>query len=567
MFIRTVKTKNKTYVRIVESQREDGKVKQKIIANLGNLQLNKNNFVKIIEGLRKFVKEEFVSPSEIEPQNGLLYGSVLAGLHIWEEIGLCKKLKDRFVKTKANKIGELYAAIMTINRLISPESKLGLTRWLEDVYFPGYEKGISVDEKRNADNFYRTMNYIEKWQKGIEQEIYFAMRDLFSLKVDMVFYDITSTYFEGRGPEGLACLGKSRDQRPRDKQIVIGLLLCDGLPVAHHVFEGNRIDKTTVKEVIDDTMGRFEINKFIFVGDRGMVSREVIEYLEGNGLDYIVALKRRRSKETAMAIKEENWDEKIGDIWFKEIKDLSEEINSTEWGLAANKDRRLFVCLNPDRAREEKQKRIEKMAKTKSLLEDLQSSVEGGHIKSERDIIRRATEILMHHNGKRHYNYEIKEGKFIFFEKSDSIKYEEKLDGKFIILARLKNYNMKGADVVKGYKQLWEIEWAFRDLKDMIEIRPIRHYREWRVKAHIQIAVWALLIERIMEKKLKAGGLDMTGRRALEYLSQIKVVQTKVGQNQYNFVTAVTYRNKSILDTIGVKGVPKVIAKNSDITL
>lgn len=564
MFIRTVKTKDKIYVRIVESQREGGKIKQRIIANLGNLQLNKNNFVKIIEGLRKFVDEEFAKPSEIEPQNGLLYGSIIAGLHIWEEIGLRKKLKDRFVKTKVNKIGELYAAIMTINRLISPESKLGLTRWLEDIYFPGYEieKELSFEEqKRIADNFYRTMDYIERWQKEIEQEIYFEVRDLFNLKVDMIFYDITSTYFEGRGPEELACLGKSRDQRPRDKQIVIGLLLCDGLPIAHHVFEGNRIDKTTVKEVISDAMGRFEIKRFIFVGDRGMVSREVIEYLEGNELDYIVALKRRRSKETTMAIEEKNWDEKVGNVWFKEIKDLPEEISPAEWGLAANKERRLFVCFNADRAEEERQKRIEKMAKTKSSLEDLQESVESGHIKSERDIITRATEILLHHNGKRYYNYEIKEGKIIFFEKADSIRYEEKLDGKFIILARLKNYNLSGTDVVKGYKQLWEIEWAFRDLKDMIEIRPIRHFRECRVRAHIQIAFWALLIERILEKKLKEKGMETSARKAIESLGQIKVVQTKVGRNQYDFVTAISNRNKSILDAIGIKGVPRVILK------
>ena len=122
-------------------------------------------------------------------------------------------------------------------------------------------------------------------------------KSVLNLKVDLVFYDVTSSYFEGAGPEGFARLGYSRDHEPGKRQVVIGLIMCNGLPIGHEVFEGSRLDKETVKDIVKKLKEKFAINRCIFVGDRGLVTKENLKELEGNGFDSILALKRRRNNQ------------------------------------------------------------------------------------------------------------------------------------------------------------------------------------------------------------------------------------------------------------------------------
>ncbi len=133
----------------------------------------------------------------------------------------------------------------------------------------------------------------------IEKDLYYKLRDLFTLKLNLIFYDTTSSYFEGEGPS-IAKHGKSRDHRPDKHQIVIGLLAGDeGIPIAHKVFEGDRADKTTVIETIDDLKKRFNLKRIIFVADRGMVSQKVLDYIKEQGFSCIVTLKKKRLNELA----------------------------------------------------------------------------------------------------------------------------------------------------------------------------------------------------------------------------------------------------------------------------
>lgn len=562
MFVRTVKAKGETYVRIVEGYRKDGKPKQKVIANLGNLRLCQKELVKIIEGLRSLVSEVFVKEDEIEPQNGLEYGCVMVGEKIFKELGLEQMLRERFRTTKALEVGGVYALAMTMNRLSYPSSKLGIFRWMEDTYLPDWplkREASKEEQKILAERFYRTLDYLERWKDDLEQQLYFNLRNLFSLKVDLVFYDLTSTYFEGEGPKE-AKRGRSRDGHPRDKQIMIGLVLCQGLPIAHYVFEGNRLDKTTVKEVVKDLKARFEIGRFVFVGDRGLVTKEIIQFLEDEKLDYIVALRRRRCLETARAIEVEfkDSDEKVGDTWFKEIVG-ADEVAEKEWGLAAQPGRRLFICLNQERKEKETKKRQEKMDRVRLELEALERSVKKAKTIDEKEIASRVTRILSHHNGNRYFAYEIKDKEFIFYEHPKNIPYEKKLDGKFVLLAKTVAHPLSEKEVVKGYKDLWDIEWAFRDLKDFVEIRPIYHRKENRVRGHVQIVVWALLIERIIQRKLDEAGIEISARMALSSLRRIKAVETKVGSKQICFVTLAKGDNISILKALGISKIPKVL--------
>ena len=179
------------------------------------------------------------------------------------------------------------------NRLCEPTSEHGMARWLETHYvcdrtgqrwLPEWRE----DAKRLASRrprvrvtdrqlrqWYGTLDRLVAQKKQIEQELFLRLRHLFALKVDLVFYDLTSTYFEGNGPAGLAQHGYSRDSKPRNRQVLVGVVMIDGWPIAHHVFEGNRRDSATVQSVLKDLEERFGLRRVIFVGDRGMVTAEI----------------------------------------------------------------------------------------------------------------------------------------------------------------------------------------------------------------------------------------------------------------------------------------------------
>ncbi|MBM3703262.1 MAG: IS1634 family transposase [Actinobacteria bacterium] len=575
MFIRTVETKGETYVRIVENLYINGKHTQRTIANLGNLKLQKENLIKIIYGLKKLVHEQLYSPDEIDPEAGLEYGSIYVAEKLWEEVGL-KNMLEKYFSKGAKTAKEIYAKVMVLNRLSEPKSKLGIFRWLENVWIDGLEfkKELTKEEsKKLVEIFYKTLDYIEKFKEKLEKELYYNIRNLFSLKVDIVFYDLTSTYFEGEGPEEIAKLGKSRDSKSRNKQIIIGLIMCAGLPIGHHIFEGNRADKKTVEEVVEDLRARFEINRCIFVGDRGIVSKKVIEFLEDKEYEYIVALRRRRSLETAKAIEIELTEadriaefskeatitnpDKEENFYAKEVGG-ADAVGADEWGLASKEGRRLILCLNSKRAKEEAIKRAEKIAKVKEELEELAESVKNGNRVTEKPITERATRILSHHNGSRYFRYRVSgKGKFSFEENEEKLEYEKKLDGKFVLLTNNKLFPVK--EIVKTYKELSEIEMAFKELKDFLRIRPIYHYREKRVRSHVVICVWAYLLEKILEQKLKGAQLDISAREALKSLGKIRMIPTKLAGKQFLYTTKLDWKNSKILKAVGLSDPPRLI--------
>lgn len=148
---------------------------------------------------------------------------------------------------------------------------------------------------RQLKQWYRTLDQLHARQRQIEQELYLRPRDLFSLKVDMVFYDLTSTYFEGQGPPTLWARGHSRDSKPRNRQVLVGVVMVDGWPLAHHVFPGSRRDAMTVRHVLDDLEQRFGLRPMVFVGDRGMVTSDNLALGREQGC--VVGLNRRRRED------------------------------------------------------------------------------------------------------------------------------------------------------------------------------------------------------------------------------------------------------------------------------
>ena len=307
MYPRTVKVRSSSgaiheYIRIVEAYRQDGHVKQRVVADLGRKDL----LIAILPKLRRLLTGEAAGQAAdpTEPQIGVAadWGPVLVLRALFDQLGLWAILDQNLGRAKGVPFADR-AFVLIANRLIAPASEHGLAGWLETDFvrdrrgrrfLPHWHRRRRVRvHPRQLDAWYRTLDQLLKAKDRIEVALYHRLRDLFSLKPELVLYDITSTYFEGAGPHDFARHGYSRDGKPQNVQVIVGVVMVAGWPIAHHVWAGNRIDHSTVQEVIRDLRRRFEFSRLVFVGDRGMVTDENIAgrwTREGHG--FLVGVKR-----------------------------------------------------------------------------------------------------------------------------------------------------------------------------------------------------------------------------------------------------------------------------------
>src|SRR5712691_8530870 len=278
MYLRTVKVPSSNgnvneYVRVVEAFRQDGKVKQRTIAELGRkdvLTALLPQLQRILAGQPPAASEppsgNEPAPGEIDVLHAATWGPVLVVRALFEQLGLWQIFDELLGKAKEGPSYTDRAFVLLANRLIRPASEHGLARWLETDFvcdrqgrrfLPHWHvhKRVKV-HFRQLRAWYRTLDRLIAAKSRIEVCLYQRLRDLFSLQPDLVLFDITSTYFEGAGPKDFAKHGYSRDGKSQNVQVVVGLVMVAGWPIAHHVWQGNRLDSTTVARVIQDLMTR-----------------------------------------------------------------------------------------------------------------------------------------------------------------------------------------------------------------------------------------------------------------------------------------------------------------------
>src|SRR5271167_1815892 len=312
MFIRTVKVPSSSgnvneYVRVVEAYRDNGKVKQRVIADLGRKDLLTLLLPKLERALLGTPVPAGEDPDAIDVIDASTWGPVLAVRTLFDRLGLWRILDELLPRPKNGPPFADRVFVLLANRLIRPTSEHGLARWLETDFVcdrqgrrfvPHWHQKRRVRvHHRQLGAWYRTLDVLIRVKERIEVALYHRLRDLYSLRPDLVLFDITSTYFEGAGPEDFAKHGYSRDGKSQNVQVVVGMVMVAGWPIAHHVWEGNRLDSTTVQDVISDLKTRFAFARVVFVGDRGMVSEENLEMIEREGHGYLVGVKRRRNAE------------------------------------------------------------------------------------------------------------------------------------------------------------------------------------------------------------------------------------------------------------------------------
>jgi transposase len=538
MYPRTVKVRSSTgsiheYIRIVEAYREDGKVKQRVVADLGRKDL----LVEILPKLRRLLTGdadlEAGDPTAPRLGDASNWGPVSVVRALFDQLGLRAILDQHLGKAKGVPFADRAFALIA-NRLIAPASEHGLAGWLETDFvcdrmgrrfIPHWHRRRRVRvHPRQLDAWYRTLDQLIKAKDHIEVALYHRLRDLFSFKPELVLYDITSTYFEGAGPADLARHGYSRDGQPRDVQVIVGVVMVAGWPIAHHVWAGNRIDHSTVQEVIKDLRQRFAFSRLVFVGDRGMVTDENIEAIARDQQGFLVGVKRRRNPQIdgwLAAVDETKWVSCPGGVNTRERKSNPSRTRAQEV-LSGDPSLRVIVIDSDERRTYEQAKRQQAMERARQHLEKLRERVASGKLKQPEKIGAAVERIMQKYHGYRYFDWKLTAGGLEFTESAERLGREETLEGKYVVMTGEKDLSV--LDAVALYKELSEVESGFRQLKDVMAMRPIYHQIEPRVRAHIFVAALALLVQRLLGRRLLEAGVDLSPGRAMQALATVRLV-------------------------------------------
>ena len=444
------------------SYRQDGKVKKETLANLSHLPPD------AIDAIRRVLAGERLMSLDdaFEIERSLPAGHVNAALAMARRLELPKLLDRSGCRER-----DLCLA-MILGRVICPGSKLGTVRTLVQSTLASELSVESADE----DDLYLAMDWLLERQDRIEDRL--AGRHL--ADGEMVLYDVSSSYFEGRTCP-LAKLGYSRDGKGGLPQIIYGLLCdSDGRPVAVEVFTGELHDDKTLPSQIVKLKDRFGLSGIVVVADRGMVTKANIELLaEAPGVDWITALKAPTIKKLARSgiFQPSLFDEQN----LGEITDVEEFPGE-----------RLIVCRNPLVGAQRARTREELLAATETDLAQIAHRVDQGTLLGADRIGLAVGPALKRYRMRKHFQITITDTTFTYTRDTAGIATEAALDGFYILRTSLTETDLPAGDIVRAYKNLEQAERAFGSLKGPeLQIRPIHHRLAERVRAHVLICMLA----------------------------------------------------------------------------
>ncbi|MHB1902339.1 MAG: IS1634 family transposase, partial [Cuniculiplasma sp.] len=473
------------YAQIVERYKENGKAKNRVIKHLG--PVTKDSDLERYRRMFAMEKQEgsiekadlrtldIMSPKE--------YGMIYAAEVLCHDLGL-----DSIFDMLGSHSRIIFLSV--ISRLIDPSSDFGLLRFAEKAYYP-MENGIKKDQ------IYSALDKLISMKDEIETSI------VNILKPDLkrVYYDLTSTYFEGKEKNDLVLFGYSRDKKRGKKQINIGLMMADGIPIHHEVFPGNTVDPKTLEPMNNDLREKFHVKRIIFFGDRAFGRRPSLRYLDKN--EYVTAVYRwdqpYKNKLMECSFTNEDYLEDV-DIYAKEVKVKWNTKGMGKREIRRTENRRAIAIYNKDREKED----IDDIEEKVKIVETIMKSGKKG-----KDLIKALGSLR---------SYTKSNGTEL---NTKRIEEKKKLAGRFMIVT---DTDLPIGDIVKGYKDLWKIERSFRTIKSFLDIRPVNHRKEERIEAHVFVCVLSLLIARLFEKSMND---EMTVSVISDMLSELKAIPVK----------------------------------------
>lgn len=526
MFIKkswNTKSKKKTICYQIAESYRPGKGKNprtRILANITHLPkpliekislLLKSPTSKVISDLNTFFKKSFI------------YGPIVFLYLFMKKIKIIDCLKILPVKSR------ILIICVILNRILEPRSKLGSVSWVKRTAFPilfGIDKNKLV-----VNQVYKAMDILYKRMEDVLDNFFKSNKK----QTVLLLYDITSVFFEGRGPVRLANYGYSRDKRQDNPQILLCLCLNEEkLPIYFDILEGNIQDKKTVIPLIKKLQKKFSLTQSIFVGDRGMVSGENLEFMEKEGLDYIIALTHRDARQLIFEkdIQPELFDQEVPITIYTEEK------------------KKYVLCGSKYRKEHDQILLNHLLEKGKKGLESVAKMVEKGRLKDPDKVIRRAQKKLTETGCEKFYDFTYKGGKFQIIEKSSFIQKAKMLCGYYVL--QTTKLSIPDKEVESHYKQLKFVEDSFRQLKDMVEIRPIFHWKERRVKTHIFLCILAqTVVNKIKDRLKETGWLDEkkgnTFSHFIDILYQINLGIFSIENANIQIINQITSQQKELL--------------------
>jgi hypothetical protein len=549
MYLRTTQRRNKDgsvvrYVQLAHNRRTGKSTQAEVLVNLGREDhLDLDGLGRLARSINRYLGEGAAEAGagdgeslELESSRPLGSAWLLDGL--WRQLGVGEALRAAVGGRRFTTDVERVLFALVANRAIDPTSKLAAAEWATcDVVIPGLG---GMDE----DHAYRAMDVLVAGdaQAKVQEAVFFAVANLLNLEVDLLFFDTTSTYFERDDEEpdgGFRRYGHSKDHRPDLPQVVIGLAVTrEGIPVRIWTWPGNTSDAVILPEVKDGLRG-WRLGRVVTVIDRGFSSDANLAYLARAGGQWIAGERMRDGSPDAQAALSRQGR-------YQSVRDnlRVKEVRVGDGGAA----RRFIVCHNPVEAERDKTKRDDAVARLEAELGRIAADRARDKAKQTRrangeEGHRRAECALRDHPTLSRYLRQLPTGRLVIDRAK--IRAEERLDGKFLLSTS--DPDLSAEDVALGYKNLLEAERGFRDLKSTLELRPVFHRLEPRIRAHVLLCWLALLLIRVAERRT-----GMTWRRINTDMSRLHEVVLAGPAGRFAQTTTPTDAQRHILAAVDV---------------
>ncbi len=541
MYIRITKNKNgDAYYHLVESYREGGKVKQRTLLSLGKVEDGK------LEQLSHAISKHLDTiqvldlARHIDVKDAYIYGSLFVLDRLLEQLGVYHVIGELEQKHKRLTI-DLKKVFFTLisSRFVKPVSKLALyDRWIERFY------PVMVDHKLALQHIYRSLDILARYKEQIEQSLYLHSKDLFSINLDIVLYDLTTLRFESTRTDlgELRKFGYSKEMRTDCTQVVFGLLTdTDGIPLSFEVHPGNTFEGNTLEEIVDKMRKKFSVRRFIFIADRGLFSAKNLEHLRQGKGEFIVGLK--------MGVLQQQLQQDFYDI--NHFKFINDEL--AIWETSLGKDR-CIVTWSKSRAERDRKTR-------EDILDKIRAKLSKKNLKTK--------DFVTNHNYQKYLLLQDDETPAL---NKEAIAEQSRKDGFFGIITNVTG--MTSSEIVFNYKQLWKIEDSFGELKGNLKARPVFHWTDDRIIGHLMVCFLSYLCEAHMTKalreqndKLQSKAIDnkiiksrqLTTVMAMEELNAVLAIPVKVKTNTIWVRTDIPENAQNLLKALSMRIPPKIL--------
>jgi transposase len=563
MYLRTIQRHNKDgstvrYVQLAHNHRKGKNTQAEVLLQLGREdRLDMDGLRRLVGSISRYLDGAGAPPptaaagqdQALEVESSRTLGTVWLLEGLWQQLGVADALRQVLGGRRFTTDIERVLFALVANRAVDPMSKLGAAEWAsQDAAIPGL---VGMDD----DQAYRAMDLLvaADTQARVQEAVFFAAAHLLNLEVDLLFFDTTSTFFqregEEMGPGAFRVYGHSKDHRPDLPQVVIGLAVTrEGIPVRCWCWPGNTNDMTVIKQVKDDLRG-WRLGRVVTVVDRGFASDDNLAYLTRAGGHWIAGERLRdNTADVAEVLSRQGRYQQVRDnLRVKEVRLGSGDAT-----------RRFVLCHNPEQAERDRTQREQAVARLEAELERIaalraKAKAAAGDrrrgAQQQADDHLKAECALRDHPTLGRWLRQTPGGRLVIDRAK--VRAEARLDGKFLLSTS--DPDLSAADVALGYKNLLEAERAFRDLKTTLELRPVWHRLERRIRAHVLLCWLALLLVRVAERQSA-----QTWRRINTELGRLQLVTLSGPTGRVEQTTTLTPTQRELFTATGVAPPPRV---------